>query len=213
MDLGASAEALQSHRFRPRDALGKDRSADGAAVLLRDTGQGARLRAGRCALARAVNPDEMVCYPVFEVQIGQRGVQAGTHLVDVGLALGARKKLLAEGLRVGYGVQLGGAVTWDGCTDANAIDLSAATDLGPFVDACCNCVPRAASGTSSRRGTIRCPRCSCRQRRTHQWHVAAWGMLPPPKPSRKAFAQPGGSAPNGLVALQGAFRLARLALG
>src|SRR5438105_2046923 len=82
----------------------------------------------------------VVLHPVVEAFIAQRWVGTDTFHLDVPLALAARRRLLRERQRCGWGVNLGGAAAWDGTGDAFAIfdwrqpAAHAAFDWGVFHD-------------------------------------------------------------------------------
>jgi len=85
------------------------------------------------------DPNQLTMHPVLEASIGSKWLQVDTHHLDIRLSLGARSRLACEGVRQGYGVNLDGAVSWEGWSDAHAIPMDAAAlhlrDWGVFHDA------------------------------------------------------------------------------
>jgi hypothetical protein len=62
---------------------------------------------------------DQISHAVAEVQINGRWVQTDAYVVDAPLALGARRRLLTEGLRCGYGIHIDGEHNWNGNSDSH----------------------------------------------------------------------------------------------
>jgi transglutaminase-like putative cysteine protease len=81
-----------------------------------------------------------VAHAVAQAWLGARWVQVDAYCVDPRLALAARARLMREGSRAGWGVHLGGQVSWDGVGDclAHGFGADAASqpvqELGLFDD-------------------------------------------------------------------------------
>jgi hypothetical protein len=112
-------------------------------ALLRCSAIPARLRMYALAgdhLRGLVSWQCIVLHPVVEAFIERRWIGTDTFHLDVSLALAGRRRLLREGQRCGWGVNLGGAAAWDGERDAFAIfdwrkpAAHAAFDWGVFHD-------------------------------------------------------------------------------
>lgn len=68
-----------------------------------------------------VEPEEStIMHAMTEVLIEGQWRVTDSYVPDVLLQTGARKLLLAQGKRIGYGVHLRGSVHWDGLRDASA---------------------------------------------------------------------------------------------
>jgi hypothetical protein len=82
----------------------------------------------------------VVLHPVVEAFVAQRWVGTDTFHLDVSLALAGRRRLLREGQRCGWGVNLDGDAAWDCARDAFAVfdwrkpAAQAAFDWGVFHD-------------------------------------------------------------------------------
>jgi hypothetical protein len=78
---------------------------------------------------------------VVEAFVAARWVGTDTFHLDLPLAQAGRRRLLREGQRCGWGVNLAGAAKWDGASDAFAIfdwrrpAAQPAFDCGVFHDA------------------------------------------------------------------------------
>lgn len=59
-----------------------------------------------------------VSHAITELYLNQRWVSVDAYCVDLKLGLAARKRLLQEDSRLGYGVHLAGQIVWDGASDA-----------------------------------------------------------------------------------------------
>jgi len=111
--------------------------ADLLVALLRSSGIAARLRVYSLPadhLRGIAGAQATVLHPVVEAFLANRWVGTDTFHLDASLALAARRRLLHEGSRCGWGVRLDGAATWDGRNDAFCILTANAFDWGVFRD-------------------------------------------------------------------------------
>ncbi len=82
-----------------------------------------------------VEPEEStIMHAMAEVLIDDHWFVTDSYVPDALLSAGARRKLLAEGRRMGYGIHINGSEKWDGMSDASAQCCLADETSLPVVD-------------------------------------------------------------------------------